>query len=85
MKIETGEPRSDGRYVVFVKRELSDYVEPLVADRLHGRWLWIPDVLGWIGPFPTMTVDNFKRTHGVAFPCGGKPAADAIQATDYDL
>jgi hypothetical protein len=52
VKVQTGKPPCDGRYVAFVPRENSEYSEPVISDVLKGNWLWRQNVLGWIGPLP---------------------------------
>jgi hypothetical protein len=61
MKIETGTPPSDGRYIIWQPIKGSTYAEPKIVDRLRGNWLWCNDapVLGWCGPLPLRTIASF--------------------------
>jgi len=60
--IQTGAPRIDGRYVVFVQCTASqarDWVEPVIMVWASGRWHTTfakPNIRGWLGPIPVMKV-----------------------------
>lgn len=69
MKIETGEPPCDGRYIVWVAIPNSEHAEPKVADRLRNAWLWEQRVLGWFGPLPVApTIDSLRGVRQVELP-----------------
>jgi hypothetical protein len=65
MKIETGTPAEDGRYVVFVQcasGQIREWCEPIIAAWHGGRWHFAGNayVLGWSGPIPPLKIDALK-------------------------
>jgi hypothetical protein len=77
MKIETGKPVIEGRYVAYVEGILG-YLEPHILVWHRGRWtyhqssqLYDDPVLAFMGPLPTLA----------------KPGKEAVPevSTEYDL
>lgn len=64
MKLETGTPPSQGRYLVYVRcasRQIPDWLEAKLGTWHNGRWdLGVP-VYAWLGPLPTMKVSDATR------------------------
>lgn len=61
MNLETGNPKFDGRYVVYVEGVLG-WLEPKIVMWSKNRWHFLhsteayPDpVFSWIGPLPIMS------------------------------
>jgi hypothetical protein len=90
VKIETGDPPADGRYIIWQAIENSNFAEPKVADRLRGNWLWHNRVLGWFGPLPLRTIESFGKTWDEVFSDlrkseHGSFVADLSSPQEYDL
>lgn len=69
MKIETGTPPIEGRYVVFVEGDRSNgYCEPLLVTWHGGKWHSWRKVLGWSGPVPVMRAEFLTEMHGLREP-----------------
>lgn len=79
MKLETGEPAFDGRYVVYVEGLLG-WLEPHIVMRAGKKWKFqgssqeYPDAVHcWIGPLPVMSKSAFDAWDGKSFPSSEVP------------
>lgn len=66
MKLETGDPTFDGRYVVYVEGILG-WLEPHIVVRVGKKWKFqgssqdYPEpIFGWIGPLPAMSKSTME-------------------------
>lgn len=65
MKIETGTPAEDGRYVVFTRCQsfqVKGWLEPEIATWHGGRWHNARYVFAWSGPIPLCRWEEYKHT-----------------------
>lgn len=67
MKVETGKPKIEGRYVVFIpcaSSQVRDWVEPIIMVWHGGRWqsTFMPqaNVVAWCGPIPVMKAGDIE-------------------------
>lgn len=68
MKIQTGRPIVEGRYVVFIRcapSQVREWLEPIIMVWHGGRWqsTFMPqaNVEGWCGPIPVMKVSDLPE------------------------
>lgn len=67
--IQTGTPKADGRYVVFIRCQAAaarDWVEPIIMTWHSECWntSFIPKhgIIGWLGPLPVLKVTDIEAT-----------------------
>lgn len=64
MKIQTGAPTENGRYVIFVgcaSQQVREWCEPHIATFYNGRWVFPHPVDGWVGPLPLVKRETLLK------------------------
>lgn len=65
MKLQTGQPTVEGRYVGFIRSRTSpDWCEPIFATWHGERWHSYDIPLAWIGPVPVVSVAEISLLMG---------------------
>jgi hypothetical protein len=66
VKLETGNPTEEGRYVAFVQctsGQVREWAEPIIATWHGGRWHCAKTVYGWAGPIPPLKLAAFQMEY----------------------
>jgi hypothetical protein len=89
MKLETGEPIMDGRYVVYVEGLLG-WLEPHIVVRAGKKWKFqgssqdYPDAVHcWIGPLPVMSKEAWSSRNTNFAHVG--PTSFSVPPREFDL
>lgn len=74
MTPQTGNPKTDGRYVVFCRckaMSARDWVEPILLAWSNGAWVSsfvnLSGIIGWIGPLPVLKVDEIQKPAAIEY------------------
>lgn len=93
MKIQTGIPKKNGVYVTYI--ELHDeikykYPDKILLTYINGVWnyprsdqFFRGNVLGWIGPLPSPTIDELNKTV-VKYAIGNDLTKESFHTGPFD-